>query len=74
MEVLIVLIAVVGVSIYLYNLWSGGANNRPPLDVDSEIVVCASCRNRMTRGAFERYSGCPLCRSDIFYSTGEYAE
>ena len=39
-----------------------------------EIVECGSCRNRMTRGAFQRRGGCPRCGSDLLTPTGEHAD
>ena len=73
-ETLLALIAIVGVLVYVFNKVAGGGGDRSHQTMDNEIVECASCESRMTLWAFERYDGCPICRSDIFYSTGEYAE
>jgi predicted RNA-binding Zn-ribbon protein involved in translation (DUF1610 family) len=40
---------------------------------DNEIIECASCGNRMTRGNFKRKGGCPRCGSDLIRRTGEQA-
>jgi len=37
---------------------------------NSEVIECASCGNRMTRGRFHQLGGCPRCGSDLFRPTG----
>ena len=37
---------------------------------NNEIIECASCSNRMTRGNFRRKGGCPKCGSDLIRRTG----
>ena len=62
----IIVIVVIGGAIWI---WAALAAARK----SNEIIECAICSNRMTRGNFKARGGCPRCGSDLMRTTGQQA-